>query len=66
MALSVLVSNPERRKERTDVGADDREVYVAGLSKSVTKGELQKIFETVSTLPCCVAPFLTGVYSMAK
>lgn len=48
MPLSVLISNPERKKDRTDVDANDREVYVAGVSKFVTKKELEELFKTVS------------------
>ncbi len=48
--MSVLISNPERKKERTDSDANDREVYVAGLSKYVTKQELEALFKTVSLL----------------
>lgn len=44
LILNVFISNPERRKERTDT---DREVYVAGLSKFVTKDDLEKLFKTV-------------------
>ncbi|TFK90773.1 RNA-binding protein Prp24 [Polyporus arcularius HHB13444] len=44
--MSVLISNPERKKERTDSDANDREVYVAGLSKYVTKQELEALFKT--------------------
>ena len=46
--LSVLISNPERKKERTDSDANDREVYVAGLSKFVKKEDLDGLFKTVS------------------
>lgn len=46
LRLSVLVSNPERRKERTDADANDREIYVAGLSKFATKEDLRKLFST--------------------
>ena len=46
--LSVYISNPERKKERTDSDANDREVYVAGLSKFVTKDDLEGLFKTVS------------------
>ena len=46
LTLNVFISNPERRKERTD--ASDREVYVAGLSKFATKDDLEKLFKTVS------------------
>jgi hypothetical protein len=44
----VLISNPERKKERTDANADSREVYVAGLSKFAVKEDLEKIFKMVS------------------
>lgn len=50
LTLNVFISNPERKKERTDAGANDREVYVAGLSKFVTKDDLEKLFKTVSQL----------------
>ncbi|KAI0301111.1 hypothetical protein B0F90DRAFT_1810154 [Multifurca ochricompacta] len=43
-SLKVYISNPERRKERTDADANAREVYVAGLSKFVTKEDLEKLF----------------------
>jgi RNA recognition motif-containing protein len=46
--LNVLVSNPERKKERTDQDANEREVYVAGLSKFTTKVDLEKLFKAVS------------------
>ena len=48
--LSVYISNPERKKERTDSDANDREVYVAGLSKFVTKEDLITLFKTVSVV----------------
>jgi len=44
--LNVYISNPERKKERTDADANAREVYVAGLSKFVTKEDLEKLFRT--------------------
>jgi hypothetical protein len=47
-SLNVYISNPERKKERTDADANAREVYVAGLSKFVTKEDLEKLFRTVS------------------
>ncbi|EPQ51022.1 hypothetical protein GLOTRDRAFT_66218 [Gloeophyllum trabeum ATCC 11539] len=46
LPLNVYISNPERKKERTDADADAREVYVAGLSKFTTKEDLEKIFRT--------------------
>jgi hypothetical protein len=45
--LNVYISNPERKKERTDAGADDREVYVAGLSKFATNTDLENLFSQV-------------------
>ncbi|KIP09711.1 hypothetical protein PHLGIDRAFT_22785 [Phlebiopsis gigantea 11061_1 CR5-6] len=45
-AISVLISNPERKKERTDIDANDRELYVAGLSRTVKKEDLKKLFAT--------------------
>ncbi|KAF7422665.1 Splicing factor [Pleurotus ostreatus] len=46
LALNVYTSNPERRKERTDQDANEKEVYVAGLSKFTSKDDLVKIFKT--------------------
>ncbi|EJC97945.1 uncharacterized protein FOMMEDRAFT_97432 [Fomitiporia mediterranea MF3/22] len=46
LPMNVFISNPERKKERTDAGADDREVYVAGLSKFVIRDDLKKLFKT--------------------
>ncbi|EMD31421.1 hypothetical protein CERSUDRAFT_119799 [Gelatoporia subvermispora B] len=46
MPLGVLISNPERKQERTDSSANDREVYVAGLSKFATKADLENLFKT--------------------
>jgi squamous cell carcinoma antigen recognized by T-cells 3 len=46
--LNVFISNPERKKARTDQDADEREIYVAGLNKYTTKGELEGVFKTVS------------------
>ncbi|KAJ7855952.1 hypothetical protein B0H14DRAFT_2353000 [Mycena olivaceomarginata] len=50
MALSVAISNPERRKERTDQDANEREIYVAGLSKFTTKVDLEKLFATYGSV----------------
>ncbi|KAI0726224.1 RNA-binding protein Prp24 [Fomitopsis betulina] len=46
MSLNVYISNPERRKERSDADANDREVYVAGLSRFTTKEDLETLFKT--------------------
>ncbi|KAF8635933.1 hypothetical protein AX15_000104 [Amanita polypyramis BW_CC] len=48
--LNVLISNPERKKTRTDKDADERELYVAGLSKFTTEADLEKIFKTYGTV----------------
>jgi len=48
LPLNVFISDPERKKERSDQGADEKEVYVAGLSKFTSKADLEKIFSTVS------------------
>ena len=45
--MNVFISNPERKKERTDQDANEREVYVAGLSKFTTRADLEKLFKTV-------------------
>jgi len=47
MALNVFISNPERKKERSDAKANDREIYVAQLSKFASKDDLEKLFKTV-------------------
>lgn len=46
-SLNVYISDPGRKKERTDADANDRELYVAGLSKYTTKKDLEQIFGTV-------------------
>ncbi|KAJ6512063.1 hypothetical protein C8R47DRAFT_1033985 [Mycena vitilis] len=43
--LNVLISNPERKKERSDQDANEREIYVAGLSRFTTKVDLEKLFK---------------------
>ncbi|KIL67874.1 hypothetical protein M378DRAFT_159079 [Amanita muscaria Koide BX008] len=48
--LNVFMSNPEKKKARTDRDADDRELYVAGLSKFTTEADLEKIFKTYGSL----------------
>ncbi|KAG8906149.1 Splicing factor [Tulasnella sp. 403] len=42
--LGVYISDPQRKKERTDAGVEEREVYVAGLAKSTTQRELSDLF----------------------
>jgi RNA recognition motif-containing protein len=47
LQMNVFLSNPERKKGRTDADADEKEVYVAGLSKFTKQAELVKLFRTV-------------------
>jgi len=47
LPLNVYISNPERKKERTDQDFNEKEVYVAGLSKFTTKLDLEKLFFAV-------------------
>jgi hypothetical protein len=47
MKLSVLISDPQRKKARTDADADEREVKVDGLSRFVKEADLRKLFEKV-------------------
>ncbi|KAK0449212.1 hypothetical protein EV421DRAFT_1780622 [Armillaria borealis] len=44
-SLSVLISNPERKKDRSDRDADNKEIYVAGLNKMTSSDDLRKLFE---------------------
>ncbi|KAJ3513576.1 hypothetical protein NLJ89_g2871 [Agrocybe chaxingu] len=46
VTLNVFISNPERKKERTDQDANEREVYIAGLSRFTSKADLEKLFAT--------------------
>ncbi len=48
MPLSVLISEPERKKERTDAHANDREVYVSQLSRFAVEIDLERLFSPVS------------------
>ncbi|KAK7056983.1 Splicing factor [Paramarasmius palmivorus] len=42
--LNVFISNPERKKDRSDQDANDREIYVTGLNKSTTQKDLENLF----------------------
>ena len=48
--MTVYISNPERKKERTDAGTSDREICIRGLSKFVTEADLSKLFAQVSSV----------------
>ncbi|KAG7088223.1 hypothetical protein E1B28_012240 [Marasmius oreades] len=44
LRMKVFISNPERRKERTDHDANEREIYVAGLNRSSTEyGSVEEV-----------------------
>ncbi|KAF5369542.1 hypothetical protein D9758_002590 [Tetrapyrgos nigripes] len=49
-AINVFISNPERKKERTDQDANSRELYIAGLSKFTTKADLENLFKTYGSV----------------
>ena len=50
LKVQVHISDPSARKGRTDEGANQKELYVAGLSKFAKEHELRKLFEAVSFL----------------
>ncbi|KAG0143594.1 hypothetical protein CROQUDRAFT_109080 [Cronartium quercuum f. sp. fusiforme G11] len=43
--MSVFISDPLRKKTRTDVGANDRELYITCLTKFVQESDLRKLFQ---------------------
>jgi hypothetical protein len=47
MPLSVLISDPEHKKERTDAHANEKEVYVTQLSRFAAEKDLEKLFSQV-------------------
>lgn len=47
--MSVDISNPQRKKERTDANISQREIYVAGLAPNTTQKDLETLFAPVST-----------------
>lgn len=51
LKMSVLISDPQRKKERTDVTNNQKEIYVAGLARSVTDEDVRKLFAPVRC-PC--------------
>ncbi|GAA5883970.1 hypothetical protein JCM6882_002087 [Rhodosporidiobolus microsporus] len=48
--LSVLISDPSRKKSRTDTNANQSELYVAGLARSTKEADLRKLFEPYGAL----------------
>lgn len=45
-SLQVLLSDPSRKKTRTDANANDKELYVSALPRSIEPSELKKLFES--------------------
>jgi RNA recognition motif-containing protein len=48
--ISVLISDPERKKERSDAHADARELYVNQLSKFMNEQDMERVFSPVCTV----------------
>lgn len=67
--ISVLISDPERKKERSDAHADARELYVNQLSKFMNEQDMERVFSPVRTSArtgwalqhsdCCIHQFGT-------
>ena len=47
--MSVYISDPGRKKERTDAGS--KEIRVTGVTKSVKKADLESLFAKVNPSP---------------
>ena len=47
--MNVHISDPGRKKERTDAGS--KEIRVTGVAKSVKKSDLESLFSKVSQAP---------------
>ncbi|KAK4702065.1 squamous cell carcinoma antigen recognized by T-cells 3, partial [Phenoliferia sp. Uapishka_3] len=50
LKLQVAISDPAAKKGRTDVDANQKELYVAGLSKFVKELDLKRLFEPFGAL----------------
>lgn len=44
-ALQVFLSNPSHKKQRSDANANERELYMTGLPRTVAQDEVQAFFE---------------------
>lgn len=60
LRLSVFISNPERKKGRTDQDANEREIHVGGLHRSTTASDLRKLFKDVCTGTSSLDTMLIG------
>ncbi|KAF8527992.1 hypothetical protein BU17DRAFT_38620 [Hysterangium stoloniferum] len=54
--LAVYISNPERKQERSDAAANQREIYVAGLARSVTEADIRNLFGTFGLISAIRLP----------
>ena len=43
--ISVLVSDPQRKKDRSDARANDAELYISNLASFTTEADLRALFE---------------------
>ncbi|KAG8966590.1 Splicing factor [Tulasnella sp. 419] len=43
--MNVYISDPQRKKERTDANIEKRELYVAGLPRNTSQGDLETLFK---------------------
>jgi hypothetical protein len=62
LPLTVLISDPERKKKRTDANSELREVYVTGLSRFVAEKDVRRVFEPVSVRNRFVCQFSLNRY----
>lgn len=46
--MQVLISDPQRKKQRSDAHANDKELYVAGIARATKVEELRELFAAVS------------------
>jgi hypothetical protein len=46
LAMNVYISDPGRKKERTDAGS--KEIRVTGVARSVTRADLESLFAKVN------------------
>ncbi len=49
LPLSGYISNPERKKDRTDADANAREIDIAGFSRFASKEDREKLVKSVSS-----------------
>ncbi|PWN24006.1 hypothetical protein BCV69DRAFT_302620 [Microstroma glucosiphilum] len=50
LALEVYLTDPNRRKQRTDANANDREIFVSAIHKSCQEEDIKPLFEAQGTV----------------